>query len=153
VSGFSIDTSALIGAHYELYPPRTFPGLWRQLEAMIRAGELFASEEVLYELQRQDDELLAWAVSQPGFFIEMDAAIEEAVKRVVTVPNFVRGTSTDNSADPFVIGLAIARNATVISREKPGGSSNPKIPYVCGVLGVPHHTLEEFVNSRGWSFA
>jgi len=50
---------------------------------MIEVGELFASEEVLHELERQDDELLAWATRQTGLFIEMDAAIEAAVRRVV----------------------------------------------------------------------
>jgi uncharacterized protein DUF4411 len=152
VSVFSIDTSALIGAHYELYPPRTFPGLWRQIEALIASAELVATEEVLHELERQDDELLAWVRNQAGFFVPMDPQIEAAVRRVVAVTNFVRGTSTDNFADPFVIALAIARNATVVSRENPGGPSKPKIPYVCRILGVDHQTLEEFVNGQGWSF-
>ena len=43
----------------------------------------------------------------------MDAAIEVAVKRLVQIPNVVKGTSTDNSADPFVVAVAMARRATV----------------------------------------
>lgn len=150
---FSFDTSALIGAHNELYRPHTFSGLWRKLEAMIAAGELFCSEEVLHELERQDDDLLNWAKGQAGLFVPMDAAIEAAVKRVVAIPNVVKGASTDNSADPFVVAVGIARTATVVSREKPGSAQRPKIPYICGQLKVPHLTLEDFVTGQGWTFS
>lgn len=152
MSLFSFDTSALIGAHNELYRPETFPGLWREMETMIGAGELFCSEEVLHELERQDDDLLKWAKVQAGLFVAMDAAIEAAVKRVVAIPNAVKGTSTENSADPFVVAIAIARTATVVSREGAGSPQRPKIPYLCGQLGVPHQSLEEFVTGQGWSF-
>jgi len=152
VSGFSFDTSALIGAHNEVYRPATFPGLWRNLEAMIANGELFCSEEVLHELERQDDELLQWAKAQAGLFVAMDGAIEAAVKRVVAIPNAVKGTSTENAADPFVVAVAIVRSATVVSREGPGSAQRPKIPYLCGQLGVGHQSLEDFVTGQGWSF-
>ena len=149
---YSIDTSALVGAWCELYSPETFPGLWRRLEEMVQTGRLVASEEVLNELERQDDGLLRWAKAQNGLFVPMDADIESAVKEVVRIPKVVSGTSTDNSADPFVIGLGLARRATVVSQEKGGGPSHPKIPYVCKLLGIPHLSTEEFVNRAGWSF-
>ncbi len=149
---FSFDTSALIGAHNELYPPHTFPGLWRKVEALIAARELFCSEEVLHELERQDDDLLKWAKGQAGLFLPMDPAIEAAVKGVVIIPNVVKGVSTDNSADPFVVAVGIARGAVVVSREKPGSAQRPKIPYICGQLNVPHQTLEDFVTGQGWTF-
>ncbi len=149
---FSIDTSALVGAWSESYSPQTFPALWKNLERMILEGELIASEEVLHELERKDDDLLVWVKNRPDLFVPMDAVVEREVKRVVRVPNLVKGTSTDNSADPFVIAVAIARNATVVSQERHGGPSHPKIPYVCSVLGVPHLSLEEFINGQGWSF-
>lgn len=152
MSAFSIDTSALVAAWSELYPPRTFPGLWKRIEEMVRTSKLRASEEVLHELNRQDDDLLKWAKTQGGLFVPMDAEIEGAVKKVVQVPNFVRGNSTLNSADPFVIALALARGWTVVSQERNGGPANPKIPYVCRELGVPHQSLEEFINGQGWSF-
>jgi len=153
VSLFSFDTSAFIGAHNELYRPQTFPGLWRELEVLIAAGQLVASEEVLHELERQDDDLLKWAKEQHGLFVAMNAAIEAAVKRVVAIPNVVKGTSTENSADPFVVAVALARSATVVSREGAGSPQRPKIPYLCGALGVPHQSLEQFVTGQGWSFA
>jgi len=152
VTLFSFDTSGFIGAHNELYPPTTFPALWHEVEGLIATGQLVASEEVLHELERQDDDLLTWAKGQNGLFVPMDAAIEDAVKRVVAIPNVVKGTSTENSADPFVVAVAIVRCATVVSREGSGSPQRPKIPYLCGVLGVPHLSLEQFVTGQGWSF-
>lgn len=152
MSLFSFDTSAFIGAHNELYPPATFPGLWRALEGMIVAGQLIASEEVLHELEDKDDDLFRWAKDRDGLFVPMDADIEAAVKRVVAIPKVVKGTSTENSADPFVVAVAIVRVATVVSRERAGSAQHPKIPYICGQLSVPHLTLEQFVSSQGWSF-
>ena len=122
------------------------------MEALIAAGTLRCSEEVLHELERQDDDLLTWAKAQNGLFVPMDAGIEAAVKRVVIIPNAVKGTSTDNSADPFVVAVAIARSATVVSRERAGSAQHPKIPYLCDQLSVPHQTLEQFVTGQGWSF-
>lgn len=149
---FSIDTSALIAARYEVYRPTTFPALWTALEQLIANGELVASEEVLYELQRQDDELLAWARNQPRLFIPLDETIEGAVRRIVNVPHAINGKAMDNSADPFVIAVAMAKNGTVVSSEKPGSPSNPKIPYLCQHFNIPHQSLQEFVNGLGRSF-
>lgn len=126
--------------------------MWRALEAMIAAGQLCASEDVLHELERQDDELVTWAKAQVGLFVPMDGAIEAAVKRVVQIPNVVKGLSTDNWADPFVVAVAIVRQGTVVSRERPGSPQRPKIPYLCGQLGVPHVSLEDFVDGQGWQF-
>ncbi|MGH8544749.1 MAG: DUF4411 family protein [Gammaproteobacteria bacterium] len=82
----------------------------------------------------------------------MDTAIEAAVKRVVAIPNVVKGTSTDNSADPFVVAVAIVRTAKVVSREGAGSPQGPMIPYLCGQLGVTHQSLEQFMTGQGWKF-
>lgn len=119
---------------------------------MVSVGTLFCSEEVLVELERQDDELTKWAKSQASIFISMDAAIEAAVKRVVAIPNVVKGVSTKHSADPFVVAVAMVRSATVVSNEGVGSPQNPKIPFICGKLGVKHLSLAQFVASQGWTF-
>ena len=54
---YSIDTSALVDGRRRYYPPTVFPGLWENIEELIDAGGLFAPEEVLGDLQRQDDEI------------------------------------------------------------------------------------------------
>ena len=55
-----------------------------------------------------------------------------------------------NGADPFVIGLAIARGGSVVTQETPRTIIKPRIPDVCEALEVPCMTLPEFVDSQGW---
>ncbi len=43
------------------YLPDVFPFLWTRLERLIDIGELVASEEVLFELEKRDDQVYEWA--------------------------------------------------------------------------------------------
>ena len=149
---YSIDTSALVKAWCEAYKPSTFPPIWKNLEAMIGAGTLIATEEVLHELTRKDDDLYAWARKHVSMFQSMDPSIEAAVRSVAAIPNAVSEDSPTaaNWADPFVIALAVARSGTVVTSERTGGPAHPKVPYLCGQLGVACQSLEDFVNSQGW---
>jgi hypothetical protein len=54
---YSIDTSAILEAWRRRYPPDVFPAVWQRLEQMIERGDLGASEEVLLELEKRDDEV------------------------------------------------------------------------------------------------
>lgn len=69
--GYVIDTGALIDLWRRRYPRDVFRTLWNKIEEMIRTGELIAPQEVLVELQRQHDELSAWARGQK-FFLDLD---------------------------------------------------------------------------------
>ena len=51
---YSLDTSAIVQAWRTHYPPEVFPSVWQRLEELIDSGELRASEEVLYELERSE---------------------------------------------------------------------------------------------------
>lgn len=68
---------------------------------------------------------------------------------LVAIPNAVKGTSTDNSADPFVVAVAVVRPATVVSRERAGSPQRPKIPYLCVQRGVPHQDTGAVVTGQG----
>jgi hypothetical protein len=52
---YSIDTSAILDAWTRYYPPDVMPGLWKQLEELVDNGQLLATEEVLYELEKKED--------------------------------------------------------------------------------------------------
>ena len=54
---YSIDTSAILEAWRRQYPPDVIPALWDGLDSLIRSGDLRATEEVLHELERKDDEV------------------------------------------------------------------------------------------------
>ena len=56
---YVVDTSFLIEIH-KRYPEKTLPGIWKDLDALIREGRVIAPEYVRSEINRQDDELKDW---------------------------------------------------------------------------------------------
>jgi len=51
--------------------------------AVIRQGDLRASEEVLRELEKRDDDVYAWARDQEGFIVPLDDAVQDAVSEIL----------------------------------------------------------------------
>lgn len=153
---YSIDTSALVDWWVRYYPPASFPTLVTHVEALIAAGDLRASREVLDELQRQDDGLHEWAKDQQDFFIEDGDAVQDAVTALMDKYfNEEKPDKGIDGADPFVIGLAMtAANPplTVVTGEKAGSKENPKIPYVCKAEGVPCIPFLGLIQAEGWKF-
>lgn len=58
---YSVDTSALLDGWRRYYPPDVFPPVWKKLDELIEDKILIASEEVLFELKRKDDDVYSWA--------------------------------------------------------------------------------------------
>jgi hypothetical protein len=52
--------------------PDVFPLLWEELEARSATKEVVATEEVLAELERRDDDLCKWARRQDSMFTDRD---------------------------------------------------------------------------------
>lgn len=58
-----------------------------------------------------------------------------------------------SGADPFVIALAKARKASVLTDERPSNSlERPKIPDVCKVLGIECCRLSDVFERAGLTF-
>jgi len=152
---YCIDTSALLDGWHRYYPPDIFPGLWRQLEGLIERGDLIAPEEVLVELERKDDEVHGWARNHARMFLPIAEAIQIAVAEVLRRFERLVNTQRNRSlADPWVIALAqVEGGATVVTGEHPSGSlDRPRIPDVCGKLGLPCISLLQLIRTQGWTF-
>jgi len=68
-------------------------------------------------------------------------------------PNLVSVLSGKSQADPFVIALAKARDAMVVTAESPTGNlRGPKIPDVCRAEGIEWGSFVEVLKREGWSF-
>lgn len=153
--GYCIDTNALIDLWRRVYPQDVFPSLWKSLESIVLSGELVAPREVFKELEKQDDELLAWAKKYKKMFVDLDAQQMLQVQNILRdFPNFVDTSKTTPDADPFVIVLAGFKGWTVITSEKanldPAGK--PKIPNVCQNRNVKCIQLLSFFREKGWNF-
>lgn len=104
---YSIDTSAILDGWKRYYPPDVFPDVWTGLDDLIARGDLAATEEVLVELEKRDDEIHAWAKERRApMIVAIDDRVQEKVVEILAAhERLVRNNRS--SADPFVIGLAM----------------------------------------------
>ncbi|MFC1678722.1 DUF4411 family protein [Elusimicrobiota bacterium] len=150
---YSIDSSALIQGWNELYPPDSFPGIWRDLEDLISRGGLKASVEVRHELEKIDDGLLRWTQKQIGLFQPIDGDIQVAVREILAGHrNLVKAIKGRSGADPFVIALARIASGTVVTEEIGGSERKPRIPYVCQSWGVRCTNLLGLCREQRWKY-
>jgi hypothetical protein len=153
---YSIDTSSLINGFRDNYPYLNFPRLWNEhIPALVASGELRATEEVLIEVKRQDDELVQWIADySDDLFIEVDEPIQHEVKAILRDHTaLIHAAGRGHSgADPFVIALAKLNVCTVVTEEGRGSPKHPKIPDVCADLGVPCIRLADVIIEQDWVF-
>jgi hypothetical protein len=136
---YCIDTSALISAWQENYPPENFPRVWERLDGLIAEKRLVAPVEVLREIGKRSDELHAWLKERGGMFRELEEVIQiEAANVLASYPRLVGERKLRTSADPFVIALARVEHFQIVTNEKPTANLNrPNIPDVCSDMGMP----------------
>lgn len=148
---FSIDTSSLIWGK-DNHPVDVSPGFWRRIEEGIAAGALRASEAVLFELEKKDDDLHAWAKAHPELFVTIDEAIQLEVRKIIAKhPQLLNLRKNKSGGYPFVVALAILGSGTVVTQEGPTGpGGRPRIPNVCNDLGVPYVDVLGLFRQKGW---
>lgn len=153
-ASYSIDTSSLIEAWHRRYPQDVFPALWSGLDDLISANRLQASDEVLVELRKKDDELHTWAKARPNLFQALDEPIQLAVAEILSVhPRLVNNQKGRSQADPFVIALARVRRFTVVTNEVALGSlDRPRIPDVCKAMGMECINILGLIRAERWTF-
>ena len=151
---YSIDTSAILDGWRRYYPPDVLPDVWTGFDDLIKKGHLVASEEVLVELQKRDDEVHKWAKKRKKMFVAIDDPIQQAVSSILGAHEKLVDTRKNRSAaDPFVIGLALVHGCTVVTGERATGSADrPNIPDVCTALGIRSIGLLELFREQGWRF-
>lgn len=140
-AGYCIDTSALIAAWQERYPPENFPGVWERFDALVEEKRLVAPIEVLYETEKRSDELHAWLKERRHMFHELEEPIQrEAAQLLARFPRLVGARKTRTAADPFVIAHAKVASLQIVTDEKPTGNpSRPKHPRRVLGLAYDHH--------------
>jgi hypothetical protein len=152
---YVVDTSFLIEVH-KRYPQKTLPGIWKDIEALIREGRIVAPEYVKSEINRQDDDLKDWVNDHSEMF--ESTSPELLATTGIVVNRFTRTARAmslkPDHADPFVIGLAMKlgkqsrfepRTVVVVAEEKSKLAENAdlrdaeieKIPDVCRKFGIP----------------
>lgn len=151
---YSIDTSAILDGWRRHYPPDVFPALWQRLDQLITSSDLAATEEVLRELERKDDEVHEWFKERGGMFILIDEPIQIAVAQLLAdYRRLVNDQRNRSMGDPWVIALAQVHGCAVVSGEQRSGNLNrPRIPDVCDALGIRCISLLELIREQRWLF-
>jgi hypothetical protein len=155
VARFSLDTSSLIAAWLERYPIDNFPRFWDELSQSTAKGDVVASAEVMREIKKKDNDLHKWCRLQTKLSVEVDGACQTHVQRIMKdYPKFVDTRTGKNSADPFVISLALVHNPTltVVTEENGGSADRPAIPYVCRALSITPINLLQLIQVYAWRF-
>jgi hypothetical protein len=153
---YSLDTSALIEGWVRTYPINNFPGVWEKLSELIEHGEAKATDEVLRELERQDDDLTAWCRQQRNLFVDIDNAIQLVVTEILgDYPRIIESGGRRSGADPFVIALAKINNATVVTAEQRTNNldGRVRIPDVCNFMSIRCIPLLNLITEERWIFA
>jgi len=158
---YSIDTSALMDAWIRYYPPDIMPDLWDKFGEMIDDCNMIATEEVFVEIDKQEDDLSEWVKQNKKMFLPIDEDVQLAVKNILNrFPKLINVKRSKSMADPFVIALALVKNAKVVTGEKAQHSADislsktnkVKIPDVCRVLGIQCLDIVGLCRDRGWIF-
>jgi hypothetical protein len=90
---------------------------------------------------------------RPQLLVALDDETQRTTAEVLRVfPELVKELSGRNQADPFVVALAQVRSLIVVSEEKGGSPSRPRIPMVCARFEVACLDVVSFIRDRGWTF-
>lgn len=151
---YCLDTSGLLDAWVRWYPPDVFPSFWLKIEELVDSGRIIASDEVLVELERREDDLYKWAKDRRQMFLPLDEDIQIAAGKILEqFPRLVDTRRERSQADPFVIAVAMLHKRIVITGEKPSGTpEKPRIPNVCKHFGVEYMGVVQLIRQEKWSF-
>lgn len=156
---YCLDTNVLIQAWNWYYAPDICSDYWSCLESVIKKGNVFIPEEVFREIEKEDDQLLAWAKQHKDIFVhEIDQEVEKCLAKVYENPlhhRLVDSIKGRSLADPWVIAHAMAENAVVVTKENIELQSRKriKIPNVCDDLKIEWINDFEFIRRMGIKFS
>ncbi len=158
---YIIDTSSLIELNKH-NPRDVYPGVWKNIERLIKSNRLVAPKEVFNEIKQIDDSLHDWAKKQNKMFIKPTPKQIEIVKDILNkYPSLIK-IDRKYDADPWVIALTIELITSpqktlltikriVVTEEKIRGNKI-RIPLVCDKYNVESIDVIDMFRSEGWKF-
>lgn len=151
---YCMDSSALIAAWDERYPPTNFPKLWDLIDGALGDGRMFVPEIVTDELDKKSKDLCKWLKQRSHAIVPYESEIQAVGKALLAkYPRLVMQKKQSFAADPFVIATARVKGQLVVTEEGPTGSMNrPNIPDVCTVEGVKCINFIDVIRDEAWVF-
>src|SRR4051812_1067981 len=118
---YVFDTSAFIAGWIEQYPPDNFPGFWKKMHDLADARRLIAPEDVHLELKKGEEGCFDWLKERPHVLHQLTEEVQKSSAAVLA--RYQKLTALGGKrgkADPFVVGLALVQQGTVVTKEKHG---------------------------------
>lgn len=156
---YCIDTSSLVDL-WRWRPMKRHKEVWERVEKLIEDSRLVAPKMVLDELHRQDDELATWARGRKrGLFRRTSQDLVKLARKICNeFHGLVDPDQPFNSADPFVVALAVLESKAVYGQkvfvvtEERYAPDSPRIPRVCEAYGLKYLTIHQMFLFEGWNF-
>lgn len=152
---YCFDSSAFINSWVLYYPPQSFSILWENITTLITEGRIIVCKEAEKEILAGNDDLVPWFKKNKSC---VQPYTDEQIKTVATIVNKYPKVSQYHKikpqhADPFVVALAKAENAIVVTWEGANGSTiNPSIPVLCKEFKVECCNMVGLIQREGWIF-
>ena len=154
------DASSLIDLNRH-YKRSIFPGVWGKIEELAQEGRLIAPDEVRWEVERGDDELVPWVKKNRKMFRKLDQDQADVARDVIAhFPNLAKPGKFGPAADPFVVALAQVEDkrqsrsllqqqfrCVVVTQEGRHG-----IPAACNHYSLIWVSLLGLFDREGWEF-
>ena len=156
---YCLDTNVLIQAWQKYYSEKLCPDYWKVLNELGKSGKIFIPEEVYREVEKVDDDLLAWLKSSKITIRKKDSVVLEKLKMIYSNPlhyKLVDATKGRSLADPWIIAHSMKENATLVTKEEKDRSPNSKkikIPDVCDNMEVRCINDFQFIEEVGIRFS
>ena len=136
----------------EHYPIGLFPSVWENVEGLIKKGRLTSCWQVLEEVRRGDDELVAWCENRKDVLLNMDRHINQVHEIIGKHPKLVNPNAKPDTADPYLIALAMSYkplgyNPVIVTEEN---QQQSHIPHVAKKHGVESCGLMEMFQNEEW---
>lgn len=135
-------------------PIDIYPSVWSRIGALMEDGTIISSREVYDEIMVGGDDLEKWAKSYKEYFLLSSVPVQQEVRNILsTYRGLVEGGKKKNSADPFVIALAMIERCNVVTEETPTRNIlSPKIPDVCTNYEIDCIDFVSFARKEKFTF-
>ena len=157
-----LDANVFIESKNRYYGFDLVPAFWSWLEEQADAGEIASTDLIYDELKDGGDDLADWVKDRRELIFHVPStsqAVARAVGRLgtwVQSENYKAHVLADlmDSADPFLVGVALETGSTLVTQETPAGASRKrvKIPDACRHLNVAYENTFEMMRALGARF-
>lgn len=154
---YLLDADVLIQSSRFFYGFDICPGFWQWLDEAHEARLVFSVARVKDELGAGNDDLKAWSLTRPTFFLGPSrttivsfqavsnwASTRSALYTQSAIAQFL------NAADYYLVAQAHELAYTVVTQEQPSpqSKSSIKIPDACDGLGIRRMTLYDLLRAE-----